>query len=291
MTDSLHLAESDLQFNSAAGDSFALSDTLAGMIMRFGGRINETLPPIEPRLIISRVVRRLHTPRLFVGDVPLDSVQARHARDVLRLAAGTTVEVFDNHGTVATGSLMFLENHETIVRVTELRIQADSSSRIIVASAVPKGERADWMIEKLSELGVAKFIPLAAERSVVLPEGRGKFERWGRIATESAKQSRRAGVMAIAPLMKVDELLATHRNGIVLSTASSSVSIQDALKDSGRAVVLVIGPEGGWTNRELEKFASAEYQPARITLSILRIETAAVAAAAIAAVTLTQQGG
>jgi 16S rRNA (uracil1498-N3)-methyltransferase len=251
--------------------------------MRFGGRINETLLLIEVRLIIMGVVRRLHTPELFVGDVPLDSVQARHARDVLRLSEGTTVEVFDNRGTVASGSLMFLENREAFVRVSELRAISSPAARIVVASAVPKGERADWMIEKLSELGVATFIPLAADRSVVLPEGRGKLERWGRIATESAKQSRRAGVMTIEPLTKVDELLATHPKGLVLSTEAGADPILNLLVDAPDQIVLAIGPEGGWTDGEQERFSVSGYRKAQLTTSILRTETAAIAAAAIAA--------
>src|SRR5687767_15989799 len=79
-----------------------------------------------------------------------------------------------------------------------------------IAAAVPKGDRADWMVEKLSELGVEEFIPLASARSVVLPEGRNKRERWVRIATEAAKQSRRGGVMRVGELTPVAEALKTE---------------------------------------------------------------------------------
>jgi len=254
--------------------------------MRFGEGFNESLPSICFGLIIPVVVRRLHTSRLFVGDVPLDPAQTRHARDVLRLPEGTTVEVFDSHGAVASGSLMYLENHETVVRVSDLRPMLNPVQSIVVASAVPKGERADWMIEKLSELGVAAFIPLAADRSVVLPEGRGKFERWARIATESAKQSRRAGVMAIEPLTKVDELLATHPKGLVLSTEAGAEPILNLLIDMPGQVVLAIGPEGGWTDVELERFSVSGYRKAHLTASILRTETAAIAAATAAAIAI-----
>jgi len=144
------------------------------------------------------VARRIHVPVLAVGETRLDEAQAHHARDVLRLTQGAEVEVFDDEGRAACGTLLIAPG-AVAVRVEHLdEASAGSSVRLTVASAVPKGERADWMVEKLSELGVAAFVPLATARSVVLPEGRNKRQRWARIATEAAKQSRRAGVMQIA---------------------------------------------------------------------------------------------
>jgi 16S rRNA (uracil1498-N3)-methyltransferase len=142
------------------------------------------------------------------------------------------------------------------------------------------------MIEKLSELGVARFVPLAAARSVVLPEGRNKRERWMRIATESAKQSRRRGVMRIEELTKVD-LAAQQAAGtraIVLSTEASATPILDALTDAPPRVTLFIGPEGGWTDEELRGFAGHDVRAVKLTDTVLRVETAAVVGAAICAV-------
>ena len=230
------------------------------------------------------MLRRLHVPRLFAGEVPLDPVQARHARDVLRLGEGTAVEAFDDEGNVAKGTLTFSPDNVTLVKVDEITRRDEAAIRIIVASAIPKGERADWMVEKLSELGIASFIPLAAERSVTVPSGKSKFERWGRIATESAKQSRRIGVMAIEALTSVDELVAKNKVGVVLSTASGTRPLIDALEEFAGEVLLVVGPEGGWTDRELTKFSEAGYVAAGLTASVLRTETAAIIAAAVVAV-------
>ena len=223
-------------------------------------------------------------PILFVGDVPLDPVQARHARDVLRLEAGTEVELFDGEGNVARGTLRPPDGENLSVSVNAIDRASVPSARIVVASTVPKGERADWMVEKLSELGVASFIPLAAKRSVTLPAGKSKFERWGRIATESAKQSRRAGVMTVEPLTSVDELLATHTGGLVLSTRAEAQSILHAIDGVTGEVLLAIGPEGGWTEGELDQFTDAGFLPVRLTTSILRTETAAIAASTVVAV-------
>src|SRR6202011_2416558 len=134
----------------------------------------------------------------------LDPSQARHAREVLRLPDGHPVEVFDDQGIVGTGVLVFEGPRDALVRVQQTSAEKPPATWS-VASAVPKGERADWMVEKLSELGAAAFIPLIAARSVVLPEGRNKRERWVRIATESAKQSHRPGVMRIDELSPLEE--------------------------------------------------------------------------------------
>ncbi|HMB95908.1 MAG TPA: RsmE family RNA methyltransferase, partial [Tepidisphaeraceae bacterium] len=152
--------------------------------------------------------RRIHVPSpLKIGTITLDKTQAHHLRNVLRLKTGAAIELFDDQGNLADATIQQCDADHVSMRIEQ--IQAGQSSRqIVIASALPKGERADWMIEKLSELGVHRFIPLATARSIVLPKGRNKQERWQRIATESAKQSRRAGVMQInelTPLEKVVE--------------------------------------------------------------------------------------
>lgn len=236
------------------------------------------------RPIIPSVIRRLHTPSLFAGDVPLDPTQARHARDVLRLEEGTEVEVFDDAGSTAAGTLHFRGPNGTFVRVEQInRSNRSLALRLTIASAVPKGERADWMVEKLSELGVATFIPLATKRSVVKPEGKNKYERWARIATESAKQSRRIGVMRIDELRPVRDAIREAANAFHLSTVPDAVPLADVLREraGGSELTLLIGPEGGWTDAEIAAFESSGVRGVKLTATILRVETAAIAAAAI----------
>ena len=171
------------------------------------------------------VLRRVHTPLLRVGLVELDQAGSRHARDVLRLAVGTEVEVFDDAGAVARGEIETLEPLVT-VRVDSIDAGGDGGNapEITVAAAVPKGDRADWMVEKLSELGVSRFVPLATARSVVLPEGRNKRERWSRIASESAKQSRRRGVMRIEELTKFSDAMTQAASSASASATTTTRS-------------------------------------------------------------------
>jgi 16S rRNA (uracil1498-N3)-methyltransferase len=193
------------------------------------------------------------------------------------------VEVFDNVGHVASGELT-VSPSEVSVCVTAVQEVPSRSLELFIAAAVPKGERADWMVEKLSELGVAEFIPLAAERSVVLPEGKNKRERWQRIATESAKQSRRAGVMRIGELTRVDDVLRRiggRTAGCYFSTERDAMPISHFNSQVSESLIALIGPEGGWSESELTRFAEARLTAVKLSATVLRVETAAIAAAAI----------
>jgi 16S rRNA (uracil1498-N3)-methyltransferase len=124
----------------------------------------------------------------------------------------------------------------------------------------------------------------------VHPKGENKRDRWERIAAESAKQSRRAGVMKIQPLMELEDAIkiaaTAGTKGGYLSTGKHARPIVSALQDwqrpaDVRQLLLFIGPEGGWTDEEERKLDVARLTPLALTATILRVETAAIAAAAI----------
>ena len=178
-------------------------------------------------LIIRRVLRRVHTSRLTSGPIQLDKVDAHHVRNVLRLKAGDELELFDDAGSTALGRIARCDADALIVDVGEVRAPTESDE-LIIASAIPKGERADWMIEKLSELGVSRFVPLITARSVVDP-GKNKLDRWRRIATESAKQSRRAGVIKIDEPSEISDVLrASGGTDIPVGVGSTYASSRDS---------------------------------------------------------------
>jgi 16S rRNA (uracil1498-N3)-methyltransferase len=220
----------------------------------------------------------------------VDAREAHHARDVLRLIDGATVEVFDDAGATAQGTLIYRGSREVFVRVNSIEPPPASSVHLVIASAIPKGSRADWMVEKLSELGVDAFVPLATARSVVLPEGQQKRLRWERIAAEAAKQSRRSGVMRIEPMMNLDALIQriaeNHGVGGYGSTSPAALPIMEVVDrwqstSPGSSWTVAIGPEGGWTNQEIVQLDQASFLGLKLTSSVLRVETAAVAAAAV----------
>lgn len=204
-------------------------------------------------------------PRFFVERITHPAVlspeESRHALRALRLSAGDRVTVFDPRETWS-GEIESTAGSVT-VRLLE-KLAAPALPRVVVAAAVPKGARLDWMIEKLAELGVAEFVPVRFARSVTEP-GEGKRKRLEKIAIAAAKQSG-APVMTISPEQRVDQLPA---DAILASPAS-----KEAAPAGGGWVV--VGPEGGLTAAEESRFSR------RLSLgpTILRTETAAVVAAA-----------
>jgi 16S rRNA (uracil1498-N3)-methyltransferase len=204
----------------------------------------------------------------------------------LRLAVGDPVELFDDAGAVGPGVIARCSAEGVAVTVASVRPAQRAAFAFVVASALPKGSRGDWMIEKLGELGAAAFIPLLTERSVVTPEGKNKLQRWQRLAEEAARQSRRAGVMRVEPPTPLLRAIALTPpgGGWFFSTAEGAMPIRSALAGPvPDRLTLFIGPEGGWTHAELAAFAAAGIGPVALTETILRVETAAIAAAAIVA--------
>lgn len=225
-------------------------------------------------------MRRVHVSQLNVGDLQLSAEESHHLRDVLRVSIGDVVELFEASGRVARGPIVAL-SPEVIVTIDTFS-EGPRTRRLTVASAVPKGDRADWMIEKLSELGVASFTPLKTTRSVVHPEGAGKLDRWRRIAVEAAKQSRRVGVMSIEPLATLDAVvrLVEPSTGIFFSTGDAP-PLQRVITPQIESMTLFIGPEGGWTNDEETRLRTAGLTAAGLGPTILRIETAAILSAGL----------
>jgi 16S rRNA (uracil1498-N3)-methyltransferase len=209
----------------------------------------------------------------------LPTDQAHHVRDVLRLAQGEQIEVFDASGRTGKATIVQAISGKVLVQIDSVEGPIATAFQWTIASAIPKSSRADWMIEKLSELGTSAFIPLLTDRSVVEPKGQVKIERWQRLAAESAKQSRRIGVMEIQAPTKIDD--AVSDNGWYLSPAADALPIQSEISNLKSQITLFVGPEGGWSPRELELFQSKALTPIALTTTILRVETAAIAAAAV----------
>jgi 16S rRNA (uracil1498-N3)-methyltransferase len=141
------------------------------------------------------------------------------------------------------------------------------------------------MIEKLSELGVDALVPLSTRRSIVLPRGSGKQDRWRHLAAESAEQSARTGVMRIEPLTELPVVIERAKSAGStlwhLSLDEEAISIFQLISALPGPLTVLVGPEGGWSPEEADAFRAAQIVPVRLTRTILRVETAAIAAAAI----------
>lgn len=242
----------------------------------------QNLPSADHTPIIIGVIRRVHVAKLISGTrIPLDEPQAHHLHSVLRLRPGEEVSVFDDDGFEGTGTLVELDARSAVIAVGP--IERWVTHELTVAAAIPKGQRADWMVEKLSEIGIARWVPLLTDRGVVKAESEHKARRWARLADEAARQSRGMGIRRIdrpTPLSEALRELATG-GAWVLSTSDDAQTISRALSVGGPPASIFIGPEGDWTPEELIAMHQAGLTAVSLGRTILRVETAAVVAAGI----------
>ena len=223
--------------------------------------------------------------------MPLTPLQAGHhqlAKDerrylikALRLTDGEKIEVFDGQGFFALATLRGIDEEQPYLEVEEPQEAPKPEHELFIAVATPKGDRADWLVEKITEIGASGLIWLKTERSVVSPKNESKkFARWARIADAAARQSRRVRVPQIRGPLSLEEL---SQEDFDHRLVASPLRSEDALPKTalkGRSVI-VIGPEGGFTDHELEQLKNSGYNLLWLSPHILRTETAAIAAAAV----------
>jgi 16S rRNA (uracil1498-N3)-methyltransferase len=228
--------------------------------------------------------------RRFIADTwtattaALTGDQAIHLARVLRAEPGQIYDI------VAGG---FLHRAE-ITRVAESEVlftlheelEADAALPLHLLLAIFKFDHFEWAIEKATELGVARITPVLARRTEkhLAQAAVKRVERWRRIALEASKQSRRTEIPAIgdpiALKLALDQETAGSR--ILLSETEQTTSLATALQSPAESVALAIGPEGGWTPEEMTLFTTHEWRHVTLGPRILRAETAAIAAIAIA---------
>lgn len=152
--------------------------------------------------------------------------------------------------------------------------------------AIFKFDRMELAIEKCTELGISRIVPVAARRTEahLVSAAAKRVERWRRISLQAAEQSRRAAPPEIAAPSKLQDAVNLPAGlKIVLSEVEKQIQLGDVLRPSQDAVLLAVGPEGGWTDDELQLFQQSGWVSASLGPTILRAETAAIAATAIAA--------
>jgi 16S rRNA (uracil1498-N3)-methyltransferase len=227
--------------------------------------------------------------------VRLPDDQAHHARSVLRLEERTPLVLFDGKGAWCEANFTLLGKRDAVA-TPRPPLHHDSAPpvRLTLAPAVPKGERAEWLVDQASQLYVSRLQWLSCDRGVVKPrEGGAKVDKWRRIAVESAKQCGRTHLMAIDEPLTLEALLAaTPATTSILwldprATDTARTLLPKLLPAGGGPLELLalIGPEGGWSPREEALVrAAATSRPLhalRLTPTVLRIETAASTLAAV----------
>ncbi len=221
------------------------------------------------------------------GDViTLDGPEGHHAAAVRRLRAGERADVSDGAGTLAECVVSAAGKSSVTLDVIAVRTVAPPSPRLVVAQALPKGDRGELAVELMTEVGVDAVIPWPAERSITRWQGeRGAkaLARWRATSREAAKQSRRAWLPEITGPASPAELAARAAAAAcaIVLEADAQVRLPEVpLPDTGE-ILLLVGPEGGTSPAERAALRSAGAVEARLGPTVLRTSTAGAAAAVV----------
>jgi 16S rRNA (uracil1498-N3)-methyltransferase len=220
--------------------------------------------------------------------------ELHHMRDVMRLAPGAAVALFDERGAEYAGTIRGFQTRHAVVEIARAaRPRVESTAGLILAAAVIKGPRMDFLVEKAAELGAAELWPVLSARGVVREVGDERLARWRRLATAAAKQSLAPrATEVIAPLELKDLIRRADGGRLCVILSAGAPPLGAVLREAGsRALLLLCGPEGDFTQEELAAVRAAGFVAAGLGGRRLRSETAALAALSIAAGTLDELGG
>ncbi len=228
----------------------------------------------------------------YPASVLLAGEEAHHLIHVMRVKAGVPLILFDGSGAEFDTIISSVRKKDLTAEIHTRRIENRESSRgTVLAVALPKGERQRWLIEKLVELGAAEFIPLESERSVA-KAGDSAAARMNRVVVEASKQCGRNTFMTLRETKTSKEIFSrtftensenmetlkiiAHPGGRPLA------ELLAAPENRGRKVLAAIGPEGGFSESEVEDALNSGWLPVSLGKRILRTETAAILICAIA---------
>lgn len=228
-------------------------------------------------------------PFFLVDDLPptgpfrLTGPEGRHAATVRRLRVGEPVVLTDGRGGRASATVTAAGRAEVDLEVDRPTFDPAPAVRVTVVQALPKGERGELAVDLATEAGVDAIVPWAARRCVTrwTPDRAVKgVARWTVTAREAAKQSRRSRVPVVHPVAttaQIAELVRSADRALVLHESATSGLAAGALPREGE-LVLIVGPEGGIDDEELEVFTAAGAGVVRLGPQVLRTSTAAVVA-------------
>ena len=221
----------------------------------------------------------------------IDSEDAKHIKKVLRLCEGDTITVCDGGGTDYEAEIRDILQDKIICDIkSKNKCESESEVYITLYQGLPKAAKMDYIIQKNTELGICKIVPVTLSRCVVKLDGEAaekkKTERWQKIAYEAAKQSGRGVVPQVTMPVSLDAVLNEIKNDdlvFVPYECETDTRIKDVVSEikEPKRISFVIGPEGGFDPVEIEKFKAAGVKTVTLGKRILRTETAAEAVVAM----------
>ena len=238
------------------------------------------------------------------GDEVVMRRQAHQIRNVLRLKTGEHIILLDNEGWAYEMNLTKVSRNEVKGEIVEKReAKGEPSVKITLYQGMSAREKFEWVLQKCTEIGVARFVPMITERSIVrdCEIKQSKMERWRRIIEEAAEQSHRGRIPELSPPTTFEKALDgidSYGWKLIATPASEGSSLRDCLKGctcgrakGGGGIGVFVGPEGGLTEEEVRRSVERGARAFSLGERILRTETAAVVASAVILYELGQLEG
>ena len=223
-------------------------------------------------------VKSIYLPDPIVeGDRIRVTDEEHHHLQVSRTVENAAVEVFDGRGGVWAAQVVSFNKRETVLRVVEFRRVEKRGPELLLGLSLIKSSAFELALEKVVEVGVASIIPVIANRSNAAPPRRS--DRWQRVVVEAAKQSKRYHLPSVESVMRFDDVLSIPAVTKIVFAERDGGPLKSAL--AGAPALFLVGPEGGWTDAEMDAARHRGFHPVSLGDGILRAETAAITGAAL----------
>ncbi len=215
--------------------------------------------------------------------------EQHHLRNVLRTTSGEMIRIIDGQGNVYTAEILDTptKRSSSIARIQTHEFQAPRLPTLTLFQGLPKNDKMELILQKTTELGVTQIVPLHSERALQKPS-QNRYERWHRVVISATKQCKRAWLPELCNAQQFEASLSQlekFSRCLLLSPHAEGPHIKTVLREipNPNALALFVGPEGGFSNREITVAIESGCIPVTLGRNILRTETAAIVAVAVTA--------
>jgi 16S rRNA (uracil1498-N3)-methyltransferase len=232
-------------------------------------------------------IPRLYTPQALASGslIDLDEASSRHLVSVLRMSAGQQVILFNGLGGEYSGQLSNVRKNTASVSVSKfINSDRESPLKVHLAIGVSRGDRMDWIVQKATELGVCSITPLFTERTEVKLNAERldkKNRHWQQVAISACEQCQRTLVPLVSPAIPLTQWIAVDNDSLKLVLHHRADKRLTALNKDSNLVSLLVGPEGGLSDSEIDLSLNYGFKPLALGPRVLRTETAPLAALSI----------
>ncbi|SHE86041.1 16S rRNA (uracil(1498)-N(3))-methyltransferase [Caloramator proteoclasticus] len=240
------------------------------------------------------------TDNIINDKINITNDDVQHITKVLRLKIGDSIQICDGNENEYICDIVEINKKSVICQIKEkFKNRNESNINIVLFQGLPKAQKMELIIQKGVEIGVKEFYPIITERVVVKTDGKdisNKLERWNRIAYEAAKQSNRGIIPTVNNLISFEEALDILKRFdliVVPYEKEKSTSFKELFNESRdyKNIAVIIGPEGGFSEEEINIFIKNGFKPITLGPRILRTETAGLVASTILLYELSDIGG